>query len=445
MKLRGLWIAIAFLAALSGVLYWSNHRKPGENAAQAPGNEPPRILSVNQDDVTRLSIHRRNEPQLDLARSDSGAWRITAPEALAADQDAVSGVLSALSSLNADRLLENKTSDLAPYGLVDPALEVEVALKNNKTQKLLIGDQTPAGNACYAMLAGDPHLFTLASYDKSSLEKTPSDLRDKRLLTADFDKVSQIELIAQKSGKKEDIVLARNKDAWQLLKPKPFRTDNDQVEELVRSLKTAKFDASTPADDAKSAAAFRSAAPVATVRVTGASGVQTLEVRKLKNDFYARSSVLSGAFKAPATLGNGLDKSVDDFRNKKLFDFEYEDPDKIEMRDEAKAYFLTRSGSDWWGPDGKKLDDGAVQAFLGDLRELSSSKFLDSGFTAPGLEITVLSKGGKHAENVSVARRGDEYIARRENEPDLYELPASAITELQKSAADLKPAAAAKK
>jgi len=445
MKLRGLWIAIGVLAALSGALYWSNHRKPGENAAKASPEETPNILSVSQADVTHLAIHRRDEPQLDLSRNDSGTWQITAPEASAADQDAVSNVLSTLSSLNAERLLENKASEVAPYGLIHPALEVEVTLKDSKTQKLLIGDQTPAGNAYYAMLASDPRLFTLAGYNKSSLDKTPSDLRDKRLLTADFDKVSQIELITQKSGKKEDIVFARNKEAWQLLKPKPFRTDNDQVEELIRSLKAAKFESATPAEDAKSAAAFQSAAPAAMVQVTGASGAQKLEVRKLKNDFYAKSSVLSGAYKVPASLGNELGKSVDDFRNKKLFDFGYEDPDKVEVRDGSKAYFLTRSGSDWWGPDGKKLDDGDVQTLLSNLRELTASKFVDSGFTTPALEITVVSQDRKRTEKVLVSRHGEEYVAKRENEQELYELTGSAVTELQKSAADLKPAAAAKK
>jgi hypothetical protein len=445
MKLRGLWIAIGVLAALSGVLYWSNHRKPSESTAKASRDETPRILSVSQADIARLAIHRRDEPQLDLARSDSGQWQITAPKPLTADQDAVSNVLSALSSLNADRLLEQKASALAPYGLTHPALELRVTLKDQKTQELLIGDQTPAGNAYYAMLVGDPRLFTLASYDKSSLDKTSDDLRDKRLLTADFDKVSQIELITQKSDKKEDLVFARNKDAWQLLKPKPFRTDNSQVEELIRSLKSAKFDTGTAADDAKSAAAFQSAAPAAIVKVTGASGAQQFEVRKQKNDFYAKSSVVSGAYKVPATLGSDLGKSLDDFRNKKLFDFGYEDPDKIEVHDGAKAYFLTRSGSDWWGPDGKKLDDGTVQAFLGEVRNLSASRFLDSGFTTPTLEITALSKDGKRVERVLVARHGEEYVAKRENEPELYELSGSAVTDLQKSAADLKPAAAPKK
>ena len=444
MKSTGLLIAAAVLAALSGVLYWSNHRKTAEdNTVKASPDASPKILALNQADITRIAIRHKDQPQLDLARNASGAWQITAPKVLATDQDSVSSLLSTLSSLNSERLIEDKANDLVPYGLRNPSLALEVTLKDNKTQKVLVGDETPSGNAYYAMLAGDPRLFTVASYNKTSLDKSANDLRDKRLLTADFDKISQIELTLQKPDKKQDITFGRNKDAWQILKPGPFRAESYPVEDLVRSLKDAKMDTSANTDDAKNAAAFKSATPFAIAKVNGASGTQELEVRKAKDDYYAKSSILSGIYKVPSSVATSLDKSLDDFRNKKLFDFGYAAPNKIEIHDGSKSYFLTHSGSDWWGPDGKKLDDSSAQALVDNIRDLSATKFLDSGFTTPTLEITVTSNDTKRVEKVFIAKSKDTYIARRENEPALYELAASAIPDLEKSAAGLKPAPAA--
>ena len=148
----------------------------------------------------------------------------------------------------------------------------------------------------------------------------------------------------------------------------------------------------------------------------------------------------SGWTKQPASVGTGLDKSLDDFLNKKLFDFGYQDPDKIEIHDGSKSYFLTRSGSDWWRPDGKKLDEATVQKLISKIRDLSAEKFQTSGFTTPSLELTVLSNDNKRVEKVLVAKNGETSIARRENEPALYEISISAVAELQKAAADLKPA-----
>ena len=109
------------------------------------------------------------------------------------------------------------------------------------------------------------------------------------------------------------------------------------------------------------------------------------------------------------------------------------------IHDESKNYFLARSGNDWWS-NGTKIDSGTVSALVDKIRELSASKFAETGFAASALDVTVTSDGGKRVEKVMIAKNGDDFLAKRENEPALYVLNASAITELQKSAADLKPA-----
>jgi hypothetical protein len=415
MKLRGLLSAAVVLAALLGALYWSNRHKASEDTSvKASPDAAPKILSVDKAGVTRLAILRKDQPELNVVRNDSGTWQISTPKPLAADQDAVSSLLSLLSPLNSDRLIEEKASDLSKYGLAAPALEVDITLKDNKTQKLLIGEQTPSGSNYYAAVAGEPRLYTIATYNKSGLDKTADDLRDKRLLTADFDKVSQIELVGLKADKKQDITFARDKDAWQILKPKPYRAETYQVENLIRSLKDARMESNAAGEETVNGAVFKSAAPFVMARITGASGTQELELRKAKEDYYAKTSVLPGVYKVPAAVASGLDKSLDDFRNKKVFDFGFQDPNRVEIHEGAKSYFLTHSGSDWWGPDGKKLDESSAQALLGKLRDLSAETFPDSGFTTPMMEITVTSNDSKRVEKVAVAKNGEKYIAKRE-------------------------------
>ena len=446
MKISGLLIACVVLAALLGLLYWSNHHpSTADSAVKASADTPPKILSLDQLNIASLAIHHADSPTVDLSRNSSGSWQITAPKQLSVDQESVSSVLSSVSSLTADRLLEDKATNLSSYGLANPALEVDVTLKDNKTQKLLVGDKTPSGNAYYAVLGGDPRLFTIAGYDKTNLDKSADDLRDKRLLTADFDKVSQIELMNQTPDKKQVITFARNKDAWQILKPGPFRAQSYSVDDLIRALKDAKMQASPGADEAKTASAFKLATPFASAKITGASGTQELQIRKAKDDYYAQSTALPGVFQVPATVATSLNKSLDDFRNKKLFDLGYEDPNKVEIHDGSKSNFLTHSGSDWWGADGKKLDDSSVQALLSGIRDLSATKFPDSGFASPSIQITVTSNDSRRIERVSIAKSGDNYIAKRDNEPALYEISGSSIQELQKSAANLKPAETPKK
>jgi hypothetical protein len=437
MKMNGLLIAAIVLAALSGVLYWSNHRKPADTAIKVSADTPPKILTLNQADITKVEIKKNGGNDLELAKNDAGKWQIAGAKPLRADQNEVSSVLSTLSSLSSDRLIEEKAANLADYGLAQPATEVDVTEKDNKTQKLLIGNNTPGGNGAYVALAGDPRVFTLANYAKTSIDKTAKDLRDKRLLVFEQDKLSRVELTA----KKQDIEFGRNKDQWQIVKPKPYRADDSKVEELIRKLGDAKMDLSASGEDQKKAAtAFNSGATVATAKVTDAAGTEELQIRKNKDDYYAKSSAVEGIYKVGSDLGTALDKSVDDFRNKKLLDLGFNDPDKIELHEGPKAYFLTKGGQDWFSADGKKVDAISAETFVEKVRDLAASKFLDSGSGTPELELTATSNGGKTIEKISIAKDGDHYVAKRENEPALYQLDPVVVEALKKAAADLKPA-----
>ena len=434
MKLRGLIVAAVVLAGLTGTLYWSNHHKPAE-ATEASADAPPKILSVKETDISKFGLKKNGAEQVAGERNSSGQWKITSPTSLPADQSAVSSLLGIFSSLNSERLVEEKAGNLASYGLDAPKLEFELSEKDNKTQKLLLGDQTPTGNGIYAKLDGDPRVFIMPSFDKTSIDKTANDLRDKRLLTLDPDKISQVDLVA----KKEQVAFGRNKEEWQIVKPKPLRADGTAVDELVRALTDAKMQLDASDDQKKTASAFASATPVATAKMTAESGTQELQVRKNKDDYYAKSSAVEGVYKVPSTLGQALDKNLDDFRNKKLFDLGSDDPNKIEIRDATKSYFLTRSGEDWWSGSAKKMDPGSVQDLIDKIRDLSASKFVDSGFGTSLVDLTVTSNDGKRVEKVAISKAGDNYIAKRENEPALYQIDSKAVDDLNKSAENMKP------
>jgi len=435
MKSKGLLTASFLLLVLSAVIWWSN--KKAATADKTPVETASvKLLNLPEDQIQNIEIKKRTGETLQLQRNDS-QWQITAPRLLRADADAVSSMLSTLSSLSSDRTVEEKATTLDQYGLTQPAIELNIVDKNKKTTMLLIGDDTPAGTAVYAAIAGDPRVFALSSYKKGSFDKSSNDLRDKRLLTFESDKVSSIELTA----KKQTIAFGHSKDQWQIVRPRPFRADGPQVEELLRTLRDAKMDLSGSEDDKKLQAAFASGTLLVTAKVMDVSGAQELQVRKNKDDYYAKSSAVTGVYKVSTGTGTGLEKGLDDFRNKKLFDFAFADPEKIELHNGPKSYFLTRSGGDWWS-NGTKMDPGTVSAFIDKIRDLSASKFPESGFATPVMDLTVTSDGGKRVEKVLLSKNGDNYEAKRENEPALYELNASSVSELQNSAAELKPAPA---
>lgn len=435
MKIRGLLVATVVFAALAGVLYWSDHHKPSAEAAKPDADASPSILKLDENSITGLELKKKDAPPILLTKSGSD-WKITEPKPFAADQTAVSTMLSTISSLNSDRLVEDKAADLQRYGLASPTFELDVTEKDNKNQRLLLGDDTPAGSGVYAALSGDPRVFTLAGYHKTDLEKTLNDLRDKRLLTVSPDKVSRFEI----AGQNGEIEFGRNKDEWQIIKPKPMRADSLAVGELVGKLTDARMDLSGSDKAAtESDSAFAKDASVGTVKLTDESSTQQLQIRKAKDLYYARSSQVEGAHKVDSSLADSLNKKVDDFRNKKLFDFGYSDPNKLEIHSGAKSYWLVRNGEDWWD-NGKKMDEDSIRSLISNLRDLSAEKFVDSGFTPPEIDATVTSDDGKRIEKVAISKSGSSYIAKREGDSTFYQLATQSVDELQKTLNDLKPA-----
>ncbi|MBT9332092.1 DUF4340 domain-containing protein [Paracidobacterium acidisoli] len=434
MKLRSLMVAALVLLILAGVLYWSGHHKSSTANVSAAADAAPAILHLSEPDITQLTVARKGSAPVILEKTGSGSWQITAPKQMRADQTNVSGILNTVSSLDSERVVENKAGDLSSFGLSQPSLEIDIGEKNHTTQKLLLGDDTPTGSAVYAMVEGDPRVFTTYSYYKNSLDKGLDDLRDKRLLTADSDKITRIELIR----KNMDVTFDRGKDGWQIVKPEPLRADNSQVQQLVSGLTGATMDLNG-AHSKDAAALFAAAQPIAIAKVTDDTGTETLEVRESKGQYYAKSSAVEGVYETGSDTGSALDRSEDDFRNHRLFDFDYDEPNRVEVRSGADSWLFTRNGGEWWSA-GKQMNADDIESLVSKLRDLSAGSFVSSGFTAPGIEITVTSNEGKRVEIVQIAKAAHECIARRQNEPSLYRLDAGIVDDLTKAAAAIQPA-----
>ena len=172
-------------------------------------------------------------------------------------------------------------------------------------------------------------MFTIASYSKTSLDKNPDDLRDKRLLAFDSDKLTRVELPA----KGQTIEFGKNgQNEWQIVKPRPLRADSSAVATLVDKLHDAKLDTSELPEDA--AKKFAAAAKAGTASVTDAGGTPDARNPQGQGQQLLRqeSATRMASGRPPPTRVTRSKKGLDDFRNKKLFDFGFSDPSKVELK-----------------------------------------------------------------------------------------------------------------
>lgn len=430
MRSRGLLIASAVLAVLAAAVWWTNRHKKEDSETK----KSPELWALGQDEITSVEIARRDGERTRIEKGQDGAWRIVSPEPLPADKDAISNFVSSAAKVEADKVVEEKPEDLAAFGLKEPYARLLVTTKDGRTRTLLLGDDAPVGGGAFAKLDGDAKVYLLASWTKSGLDKLAVDLRDKRLMTFDRDRIVRVEIARGKDA----FELSKNAQGnWVISRPQTFRADGWSVDDYVRRLQDLKLDPLLTSDQkADLKKQFESGTATVTVQVTDAAGTQKLELRKNKDKYYARSSAVEGFHLVQEFDAKALDKGLDDFRNKKLFDFGFNDPSKIEYRSEKRKLVLTKSGEKWEA-DGRTMDNVGVQSLIDRLRELSATGFPAGGFTSPVIEIAVTAKT---AEKVLISKAGDKYIAKREGEPALYELTAGSIEELDRTAQDVKEA-----
>lgn len=436
MPWRGLVAALVAMVIAAGLVWWSRSREGTDE-----GPKSPELLNLTETEMRKIELRRAGGEVTVLERGDDPVWRLTSPAEYAADREAAQSLVNSLSKLNAEQVVEEKVGDFGEFGLREPRFIALVTMKDGTLHTVMLGDEVPAAGGYYARRAGDERLFTIASFTRTSLDKSASELRDKRLLTFDSAALARVALRARG----QSVEFGRDsRNNWQIVKPEPLRADGWQVEELIRRLREAKLDPGQSEDDARKLAAdFARAAPLAVIEVTSGTEAQSLEVKRTSDNRYlGRSSVVPGVHLMTNDIGEGFDKSVADFRTRKLFDFGFAEPARVEFKDEQGArVFAKENGS--WKEGGKAMDTVGVQSLVDRLRDLAAEGFPASGFTAATIELAVTAGDPATTEKVLIARAGDRYIARRDGEAALYELKEDAVKELIQAARDVKEAPAA--
>ncbi len=158
MKPRNTLILLVVLVALGAYVYFFQLRSP----EQPDSSQTPTIINVAPDSLVKLDV-KFETGTVSLARGADLKWTLQNPAKPETDQNRVSGIVSALAPLKAERKIADNSNDLSTYGLQQPRLEAVLGLKGNATETLSIGDQTPSQDAYYALSKSTPGIYTVRS------------------------------------------------------------------------------------------------------------------------------------------------------------------------------------------------------------------------------------------------------------------------------------------
>jgi hypothetical protein len=353
--------------------------------------------------------------------------------------------LNSLTTATVDQVADPNPANLKDFGLDPPSFTMEVTT-DSKPQSftLLLGDDTPTNGGLYAQVSGNPRVFTLASYLKSSLEKKLFDLRDRRALTLEAEHLQKIAVRYRGTS----WTLEKNPEGvWDLALPPLVRADRFTVDGLVSQLRGLTMQ-SIPAEDKKKGGDYGLGSPELHLDLTGSDGTQTIVVGKKDKDsehYFATNSALDPVFTLNSDFVTQFQKNQADLREKDLFSFSSYDVKKVEVVTPKGHWAFELQAGKWkqTAPKSKSMNSDKMDTFLTHLRDLRADSFpkgsnlADFGLAQPAYRFNI-QFGEKHStEIVEAAKSGEHVYARRSTDPLPSELSKTALDDVEKSLGEL--------
>ncbi len=241
MKIRKeIIVLVVAVVALSGYLVWQRQKPTTYRLPDLP--------QVDGSEITHIRIERPETLPVVLKKIDQ-TWRV-GDELFKADMDKVNGMLETIETL-ALTALASETGQHARYHLDDGhRIRVQAWVGDGLRRDFAIGKTVPTYRHTFVTMAGDEKVYHAREDFRGRFDRDLDQLRDKRVLTFDREKIQTVSLAV---GKAEAVIFSRvetppaaeEKDRkeenakpetarWQGAKGSPV--DEETLENLVASL-----------------------------------------------------------------------------------------------------------------------------------------------------------------------------------------------------------------
>ncbi len=272
------------------------------------------VIDFDRDKVSRLELESP-KGTVTLTR-DKGSWRITAPEALPADQTEAGAVLFKLRELKAQAFLAEDPAGI-PRFLAKPEVQITVTEEGAATPKTVLLAPSPERRggqpSAYAALAGRGPVVLVDAKALSDLSRSVNDLRDRTLVSGLEPK--NVQRMRVRAGDKSVLVERSGDTGWKTLEPKRASAKSAKVEDLLYGLRSLKWkEIVAPAGEAPARYGLAPATMEVTLYRADGSEIATVLIGKKEGEReYVKSKAAPPIYAIdPKELGE-LPKVPDDF------------------------------------------------------------------------------------------------------------------------------------
>lgn len=429
-------LLVVVLGGLGGYIYFvDSKRDPATEGANAKA-----FPSLVADNIEEIEIKNADGVTSHVQRVGTD-WQLLSPDKADADDGVVGTVTSNLSSLEVQRVVDEKPADLAQFGLNPPRVDLAFRVKDQKDfQRLLVGEKTPTGGDYFAKLPGESKVFLISSFLDAIFNKTTFDLRNKAVLVFDRNQAKDLEIV---TGSTSTQFTGSGSD-WRIAKPIAARADYAAVEGLMTRLSST-FMQKIVAKEAADLKPYGLDKPALTATVTAGSSKASLILGKTEEGGrFAKDVSRQDIFTVEETLFTELSKAAGEYRRKDLFDGRSFTASRVEIARGSETLAFDKTKADtketWKNAAGKEVDLTKAEDLLARLSNVRATAFEASAHPSlktPVMTVTIRFDENK-TETVSFGRSGMDIFAARADEPGAAKIETMAFDEVTKAVDALK-------
>jgi hypothetical protein len=375
MKSSKLIIYLLILAALSAYVYIVEIRQREQQNAEKQKAE--KLVHLDRPEITQIALDSEKKGKIVLKKA-AGTWVISSPVKTRADEYALDGLLTTISSAAQEKLLLDKDVKWSDYGLEKPTFTVTIGTKKIAA-RIFFGNQNPSKSSYYVRVNKSPKLLLVADTLKNALNKTLFELRDKTVLSRAPSDISRLSI---NLGDKIAEFKRETKDKWMMVKPKRIRVKRDVIDQNLRVLTNLKATdiLDSPKKDGDPYGLKR---PYKTILLAGNKPDQVLILGNVvkkdngsasSNDVYARVKGLDTVYVLDKRSLARLQTDPKQIQDRSLVTLGPADVNKFEIQLEGETWEASREKEGKWllsKPEKRKdIENWPVTRLLWGLKDL---------------------------------------------------------------------------
>ncbi len=421
-------LLILVVAAIAGVAVYFLEIKDAKPRDETPDTTRP-AFAFKREDITAVTIKRSAGSF--TVESQDGKWMLKDPVSAPVSESAVDTLLNDLANAKVERTIPASGDEIKSFGLTEPAVTVEVKLKDGKQHRIRLGSKDFSNLSVYAFIDDAKEVSLLPASVLTSADKSVSELRDLSILggLSQYD-VSNL-LVKNESG---SFTLAKSGADWVLKAPDEVPADENEVSSLISEITAAKA-TEVASETASDLAQFGLDKPAISVTAQLAAGGERQIIIGTKKtaeqtSYFAKSSDRAPIFKVETALFEKLNVKPSALRSKQIVKLNADELSKVYIRNPNMTLVAEKNTDGKWmikEPADQKDKEALTSKFLDPFDTSKASELIDkptaainSKLAKPAVEVRYTKKDGKTTTVKVSAADGDDVYVRVDGSPTIY-------------------------